>query len=238
MIVQCHDSPVSFCLEGVSGVLYAHVPFGVLCRMVHRVTWTPQTNQLTSAPNRQDTYGSYGFTGVKNSQWPINIPFLPQLYMKVESDVKTVQIHIQSGIHGIHMVAWGRVNTIECTHYIHPLTTLVNIPPFLMIGCTTSLTNCPFLNIRKTSTTAKFWFVKPYKLCLYVYICLRFPSKLSLFSTKGFLPCDSMQWFGLPVCQGQCRLHEWNPFQRRQKTVLLWNVGTDLFFLWNKRPEI
>ena len=67
-------------------------------------------------------------------------------------------------------------------------------------------------------------------MCRNIYICLRFPSKLSLFSTKGFLPCGSMQWFGLPVCQGQCRLHEWNPFQRRQKTVLLWNVGTDLFF--------
>ena len=37
MIDQWHDSPVFF--EGVSGVFYAHVPFGVLYHRVHRDCW-------------------------------------------------------------------------------------------------------------------------------------------------------------------------------------------------------
>ena len=169
MIVQCHDSPVSFCLEGVSGVLYAHVPFGVLCRMVHRVTWTPKqisspvrrtdrthtdhtSLQVSKTPNGQLTYPF--FHNYESGEWCENCA---NTYSKW--DPRDPYGCLRKGeynwMHPLHPSPYhiSEHSTISDDWMYH----ILNQLSF-------------FWNIRKTSTTAKFWFVKPYKLCLYVYI--------------------------------------------------------------------
>ena len=60
-----------------------------------------------------------------NGEWTYPFSHKYESGDKVESDVKTVQRHIQSRIY-FPYACRGRVNTIECTHCIHPLTTLLS----------------------------------------------------------------------------------------------------------------